>query len=50
VDALRLRLVAGGEHDTAADDHRPAEQPRVVPLLDRREERVEISVEDGRLS
>ena len=23
-DAVRLRLVAGGEHDTASDDHRPS--------------------------
>ena len=46
--AERLRLVAGGEHDAAADDHRPAAQPRVVALLDRRVERVEVGVEDRR--
>jgi hypothetical protein len=50
VDPVRLRLIARGEHHAAADDHRLAEKPRVVPLLDGREERVEISVEDGRLS
>ena len=47
-DAVRLRLVARGQHDAAADDHRPAAQPRVVALLDRREERVEVGVEDLR--
>ena len=45
-DAIRLRLVARGEDDPAADDHRPAAQPRVVALLDRREEGVEVGVED----
>ena len=40
-DAVRLGLVARGEHHPRADDHRTAAQPRVVPLLDRREERVE---------
>ena len=44
--AERLRLVAGREHHAAADDHRPPAQPRVVALLDRREERVEVGVED----
>ena len=45
--AARLRLVARGEHDAAADDHRPAPQPRVVALLDRRVERVEVGVQNG---
>ena len=45
-DAERLGLVAGREHDAAADDHRPAAQARVVALLDRRVERVEVGVED----
>ena len=49
-DAVRLRLVARREHDASADDHGPPAQARVVPLLDRREERVEIGVEDGRLA
>ena len=49
-DAERLRLVAGGEHDPAADDHRPAAQARVVALLDRRVERVEVGVQDRRLA
>ena len=48
-DAERLGLVARGEHDPAADDHRPAAQARIVPLLDRREERVEVGMEDRRL-
>ena len=45
--AVGLGLVAGGEHDPAADDHRPPAQRRVVALLDGRVERVEISVQDG---
>ena len=45
-DAERLGLVARREHDPAADDHRPAAQPRIVPLLDRRVERVEVGVQD----
>ena len=49
-DAERLGLVAGGEHDPAADDHRPAAQPRIVALLDRGEERVEVGVQDRRLA
>ena len=48
-DAERLGLVAGGEHDPAADDHRPTAETGVVTLLDRREERVEIGVQDRRL-
>ena len=43
-------LVAGGQHDAAADDHRPPPQPRVVALLDRRVERVEVGVEDRGLA
>ena len=45
--AERLGLVAGREHDAAADDDRPPAQRRIVALLDRREERVEVGVEDG---
>ena len=48
--AVRLRLVARREDDASADDHRSAAQPRIVPLLDGREERVEVGVEDLRLS
>ena len=44
--AAPLRLVARGQHDAAADDHRPAVQPRVVALLDGGVERVEVGVED----
>ena len=47
-DAEGLRLVARRQHDPAADDHGPSAQPRVVALLDRREERVEIRVQDRR--
>ena len=48
-DAVRLGLVAGRQHDAGADDHRPAAQARVVALLDRRVERVEIGVQDRRV-
>ena len=44
-DAVRLRLVARGEHDPRADDHRAAAEPIVVPLLDRREERVDVCMQ-----
>ena len=47
-DPERLRLVARREDDPAADDHGAAPEPRVVALLDRREERVEVGVEDRR--
>ena len=46
VHAARLRLVAGREDHSAADDHGPPAQARVVALLDRREERVEVRVQD----
>ena len=46
--AVGLGLVAGGEHDAAADDHRPSAQRGIVALLDRRVERIEISVQDAR--
>jgi hypothetical protein len=41
-----LALVAGREDDTRADDHRPPDQAGIVTLLDRRVERVEVSVQD----
>ena len=44
-----LRLVAGGEDDARADDHGPPAEPRIVALLDRGVERVEVGVEDGGL-
>ena len=47
--AERLGLVARGEDDAAADDHRAAAQRRVVALLDGRVERVEVGVEDVRV-
>jgi hypothetical protein len=46
--AARLRLVAGGEHDAAADDHRPRAQLRIIPLLDRGEERIQVGMQDRR--
>ena len=48
LDAVRLRLVAGREHDSAADDHGPPAQARIVALLDRGEERIEIGMQDRR--
>jgi hypothetical protein len=49
-DAVRLGLVTGRQHDPAADDHRATAQLRVVALLDRRVERVEVGVEDVRFA
>jgi hypothetical protein len=43
---VRLGFVAGREDDARADDYRPATEPRVIPLLDRREERVDVGVQD----
>jgi hypothetical protein len=45
--AVGLRLVAGGQHDPTTDDDRFAAQARVIALLDRREERVEVGMQDG---
>ena len=47
-DSERLRFVARREHDPAADDHRTPPESRVVALLDGREERVEVGVQDRR--
>jgi hypothetical protein len=47
--AACLRLVARREHDAGADDHRPPAQARVVALLHRRVERVDVGVQDRRL-
>ena len=44
-----LGLVTRREDDAGADDHRQPAQARVVALLDRRVERVQICVEDRRL-
>ena len=41
-DAVGLRLVARREDDARPDDHRPAAEPRIVPLLDRRVEGVDV--------
>jgi hypothetical protein len=49
VDAAGLRLVACGQHDPGADDDGPAAEARIVTLLDRRVEGVDIGVEDRRL-
>ena len=46
---MGLGLVAGRKHDTAADDHGTAAKARIVALLDGREERVEVGVQDRRL-
>jgi len=48
--AASLGLVAGGKHDPATDDHRAPAQRRVVALLDRGVEGVEVGVEDCRRS
>lgn len=44
--AARLRRVAGGQHDPGPDDDRSIEERRIVALLHRRIERVQISVLD----
>ena len=43
----RAGLVAGRQHHPAADDHRAPAKGRVVSLLDRRVERVEVGVQDA---
>ena len=48
VHAEGLRLIGRGEHDPAADGDRLAAQRRIEQLLDRRVERVEIGMQDGR--
>ena len=45
-NAERLRLVAGREHDSATDDHGSPTQARIVALLHRGEEGVEVGVQD----
>jgi hypothetical protein len=49
-DPVGLGFVAGREDDARPDDHRPAAQRRMVALLDRGVERVEVGVQDGRLA
>ena len=49
-DAERLGLVAGGEDHSGPHDHGPPLQARVIPLLDRRVERVQIGMQDRRLA
>jgi hypothetical protein len=49
-DAARPRLVAGRHDHAAADDHGPAAERRIVALLDRREERIEVCVQDRGLA
>ena len=46
--ATALGLVARREDHATADDHRPAAQRRLVALLDRRVERIEIGMQDRR--
>ena len=48
--AGRLRLVARREDDPAADDQRHAAKAWIIALLDRREERIEVRVQDRRLA
>ena len=48
-DAVRLRLVAGGENDARADDHRPPAQRGIVALLHGGIEGVDVGVQDRRL-
>jgi hypothetical protein len=45
-DAAGFRLVAGRQHDARTDDDRAAAQPRIVSLLDRGEERIDVRVQD----
>ncbi|SKV04364.1 Uncharacterised protein [Mycobacteroides abscessus subsp. abscessus] len=40
-------FVAGGEHDTAPDDHRAVAQCRRITLLDGGVERVQIGMQDA---
>ena len=47
-DAACLRLVARGQHDPAADDHRTPAELRRITLLDRGVERIEIGVQNRR--
>ena len=49
-DPERLGLVARSEHDATADDHRPAAQARIVALLDRGVERVQVGMKDRRFA
>jgi hypothetical protein len=48
--AASLGLVAGRKHHATSDDHRPTTQPRIVPLLDRRVERVQVGMQDRPLA
>ena len=47
-DPVAARLVARRQHDPAAHDDRTAAETRIVPLLDGREERVGVGMEDRR--
>jgi hypothetical protein len=49
-NAAGLRLVARREDDAGAHDDRASEQVGIVPLFDRRVERVEIRVQDRRVA
>ena len=50
MNASRLRLVAGGDHHAAANDYGLASQLGVVALFDRRVKRIEIGVQNCRVS
>jgi hypothetical protein len=43
---MGARLVARGHHHAGPDDRGPASQTRIVPLLNRGEECIGISVQD----
>ena len=44
--AVGLRLVTGCEHDPSAHDHGPPAQAWIVSLLHRREERIDVGMQD----
>jgi hypothetical protein len=47
--AARLGLVAGSQDDASADDHGPSAQRRLIALLDRGVERIQVGVQNRRL-
>ena len=47
---LNRGLVRHEKHDARSHEHRPAAQTRIVALLDRRIEGIEVGMQDGRLT